>query len=86
MGGMGAITQAMAGAAADQGAEIRTDTPVARVVVEGGRAVGVRLEDGDVVRGRTVLSNADPKRSFLDLVDSADLDDEFRGDIAAYRT
>ncbi|MFP6744850.1 MAG: hypothetical protein VCB77_06650, partial [Alphaproteobacteria bacterium] len=41
-------------------------------VVEGGRAVGVRLEDGEVIRGRAALSNADPKRSFLELVDADD--------------
>ncbi|MFP6742704.1 MAG: NAD(P)/FAD-dependent oxidoreductase [Alphaproteobacteria bacterium] len=86
MGGMGAITQAMAEAAEAKGVEIRTGTSVAKVVVEGGRAVGVRLDNGDVIRSRTVLSNADPKRSFLDLVDKANLDPEFRADMAAYKT
>ncbi len=86
MGGIGAITQAMAGATVAQGVEIRTKTAVVQVVVENDRAVGVRLEDGEVVRGHAVLSNADPKRSFLDLVDQSDLDPEFRADMAAYKT
>ncbi len=84
-GGMGAITRAMAGAAEEQGADIRTGAGVERVVVEDGRAVGVRLDGGEVIRARSVLSNADPKRTFLGLVDAADLDAAFRADIEAYR-
>jgi phytoene dehydrogenase-like protein len=78
LGGMGAITQAMASAAAEFGAEIRTAAPVARIVVRGGRACGVELEDGTRLEARVVLSNADPKRTFLSLVDAAALPEEFR--------
>jgi phytoene dehydrogenase-like protein len=78
LGGMGAITQAMAAAAREFGAEIRTSAPVARIDVRGGRARGVELADGDRIEARVVLSNADPKRTFLSLVDADALPDEFR--------
>ena len=69
IGGMGAITQAMAAAAREFGAEIRTAAPVARIDVRDGRARGVVLEDGTEIARRIVLSNADPKRTFLGLVE-----------------
>ena len=69
IGGMGAITQAMADAARGYGAEIRTGAPVASIVVDRGRVRGVALEDGTELRAPTVLSNADPKRTFLGLMD-----------------
>ena len=77
MGGMGAITQAMAGAARKFGAEIKTDSPVVQIDVRGGRLRGVILEDGTEFRSRMVLSNADPKRTFLRLVPSSELPGEF---------
>ena len=77
MGGMGAITQAMAGAARKFGAEIKTDSPVAQIDVRGGRLRGVILEDGTEFRSCIVLSNADPKRTFLKLVPSSELPGEF---------
>ena len=61
IGGMGAITQAMAKAAAAAGAVIRTGQGVARIVVEGGRAVGVETTGGEMVRARTVVANVNPK-------------------------
>jgi phytoene dehydrogenase-like protein len=78
IGGMGAITQALAASARQLGVEIRTLAPVARVHVRNGRARGVVLEDGSEVQARVVLSNADPKRTFLKLVDKADLPEDFR--------
>jgi phytoene dehydrogenase-like protein len=77
MGGMGAITQAMAGAARKFGAEIKANSPVAQIDVRGGRLRGVILEDGTEFRSRMVLSNADPKRTFLKLVPSSELPGEF---------
>src|ERR1700737_335605 len=77
MGGMGAITQAMAGAARKFGAEIKANSPVAQIDVRGGRVRGVILEDGTEFRSRMVLSNADPKRTFLKLVPSSELPGEF---------
>jgi len=82
IGGMGSITQAIASAAREHGAEIRVDAPVERILVERGRVAGVVLEDGTEVRGRTVVSNADPKRTFLSLVEPSDLPEDFRRAVA----
>jgi len=84
-GGMGAISTAIAGSAQSHGATIRTGQPIARVIVEGDKAVGVRLANGDEVRARIVISNADPKRTFLSLVDPEHLDPEFRQSIEKFR-
>jgi phytoene dehydrogenase-like protein len=78
MGGMGSITQAMASAARENGAEIRTNAPVAKIIVSNGRTTGVVLEDGTEIHASTVLSNADPKRTFLGLMDPKDLPEDFR--------
>jgi phytoene dehydrogenase-like protein len=77
IGGMGAITTAMAAACRSRGAELRTTAPVREIVVRGGRAAGVVLEDGTEIAARTVVSNADPKRTFLGLVSPQELDPEF---------
>ena len=65
IGGMGAITQAMAKSAAAHGAEIRVDAPVREVIVEKGRAVGVVTEKGEAFRARAVISNLNPKLLYL---------------------
>src|SRR5579872_4360550 len=78
MGGMGSITQALAAAGKKLGAEIRTSAPVARIAVRNGRARSVVLEDGTELRARMVLSNADPKRTFLGMVDAKELPEDFR--------
>lgn len=83
IGGMGGITQAMAAACRSQGVELRTSSVVQQVLVKNGRAGGVVLEDGTQITARVVVSNADPKRTFLGLVPSTALDPEF---IAAVRT
>ena len=85
MGGMGAISDAICAVAKSYGASVRTDAPVRRVIVENGRAVSVELEDGERIMAKAVLSNADPKRTFLGLVDAEHLDREFREDIENYR-
>jgi phytoene dehydrogenase-like protein len=77
MGGMGAITQALAASGRKLGAEIRTSAPVAHIDVRDGRARGVALEDGTEIRARIVLSNADPKRTFLKMVAASELPNEF---------
>jgi phytoene dehydrogenase-like protein len=77
-GGMGAVTQTLAAAARDLGVEIRTSAEVAEVLVEGGVATGVVLANGDSVRARAVLSNADPKRTFLQLTPASALPADFR--------
>jgi phytoene dehydrogenase-like protein len=77
MGGMGSITQALAAAGKQLGVEIRTSSPVAHIEVRRGRANSVVLEDGTEFRARVVLSNADPKRTFLKMVDAKDLPEDF---------
>jgi phytoene dehydrogenase-like protein len=84
-GGMSGITQAMASFARSKGVEIRTEAPVEKILVEKGRAVGVQLESGDIVNGRCVLANTDPKRTFLKLLDPDHLDPEFVKDIQQFR-
>jgi phytoene dehydrogenase-like protein len=84
-GGMGRLTEVMADAAREAGCEIRCDADVERVLTAGGRAVGVRLRSGEQIRARRVLSNADPKRTFLTLCDPGDLPSEFVAKIEAYR-
>lgn len=77
MGGMGSITQALAAAGKELGVEIRTNASVAHIDVRNGRARSVVLEDGTEIRARIVLSNADPKRTFLGMVDAKDLPEDF---------
>jgi phytoene dehydrogenase-like protein len=84
-GGMGAITRAMADFARAKGVVIRTEAPVDKILVENGRAVGVRLAGGEIVRSRCVLANTDPKRTFLKLLDPEVLDPEFARDIRQFR-
>ncbi|MGH2963683.1 MAG: phytoene desaturase family protein, partial [Solirubrobacterales bacterium] len=84
-GGIGRVTAAMAQAAREAGAEIRTAAQVERVVVENGRAAGVGLEGGEELRAARVLSNADPKTTFLQLVDAEALPAEFVAAVRAYR-
>jgi len=85
IGGMGSITEALAGAARKRGVAIRTNAAVARIDVRGGRARGVVLEDGTEIPARLVVSNADPKRTFLGLLAKGDLPVEFREAVAAIR-
>ena len=85
-GGMGTITQAMARAAAEQGVEIRTETEVERIRVEDGRATGVRLADGNELAAGLVVSNADPKRTFLGLVAADAIEASFRDRVAGLST
>jgi phytoene dehydrogenase-like protein len=76
-GGMGALTQALAGAATAAGATIRTGARVARVVVADDRAAGVMLESGETLTARFVVSNADAKTTFLKLLGTEHLDTGF---------
>jgi len=66
-GGMGRLSEAIAAAAREAGAEIRTDAPVAAIDVERGRVTGVTLEDGTTIEAATVVSGADPHRTLLGL-------------------
>lgn len=85
IGGMGAITQAMAKSAAASGAEIRLDAAVREVIVENGRAAGVVTERGDAIRARTVISNLNPKLLYGSLIDRAALPKAFADRIEKWR-
>jgi phytoene dehydrogenase-like protein len=85
IGGMGAITQAMAAACRAAGVEIHTDCGVAEVLADDGRAVAILTEDGNRIDADLVVSNLNPKLLFDRLVDRAALPDDFRDRIARYR-
>jgi len=84
-GGNGSVSEAIATAARSFGAEIRTGAPVARVRVANGRATGVVLEDGEEMAARLIVSGADPRRTFLDLVGEQHLPGEFVEAIRRYK-
>jgi phytoene dehydrogenase-like protein len=85
IGGVGAITQAMATAAREAGAEIRTNAGVSEVRVKDGAATGVVLESGEEIAARAVISNADPRRTLLKLVDPIHLTPDFVMKLQNYR-
>jgi phytoene dehydrogenase-like protein len=85
IGGMGAISQAMAKAAAERGVDIRVDSPVREVLVEAGRAAGVVTGTGEVIRARSVVSNLNPKLLYGSLIDPAALAQDFRERISHWR-
>lgn len=85
MGGMGAITQAMARSATESGAKISVDAPVSRVLVEDGRAVGVELVGGEAVRARVVAANVNPKLLYGRLVPDDQIPPGFAAAIRGYR-
>ena len=85
IGGMGAITQAMAKACTALGIRILTDAPVAQVLVDHGKAAGVALTDGRRIAAPIVASNLNPTLLFQRLLAPADLPPEFRTRIARYR-
>jgi len=86
LGGMGAITRAMAAACAEQGVEVRLETPVVEVLTEKGRAVGAVTGAGDVVRARAVVSNLHPRLLFEQVVDDAVVPADFRERIGNYQS
>jgi phytoene dehydrogenase-like protein len=85
IGGMGAITQAMARSAAARGADIRVGAAVREVLVERGRAVGAVTESGEAFRAAAVISNLNPRLLYLKLLDAAVLPTDFRERIARWR-
>jgi phytoene dehydrogenase-like protein len=76
-GGMGELSRAAADAARDAGATLRTGAAVARICIEAGRVTGVELDGGEVLEGDAVISNADPHRTFLELVGESELPARF---------
>ncbi len=86
IGGMGAISEAIAASARAAGAEIRTDAEVVSIDSTGGRVTGVTLADGSVHRAPIVASGAHPKTTIMDLAGAENFPDDVREDMAAYRT
>lgn len=86
VGGMGAITQAMAAACFKAGVEISLEAPVERLLVDGGRIAGVRLANGEEIAARTVAANVGPALLYRDMIDASDLAPDFRRAMAGYRT
>ncbi|HXI02375.1 MAG TPA: NAD(P)/FAD-dependent oxidoreductase, partial [Candidatus Saccharimonadales bacterium] len=84
-GGTGEVSLSIARAAKAFGAEILTSAPVSRILVSGGRATGVALDNGDEIRAKAVVSGLDPHRTFLRLVGEEHLGEEFAAQIKRYR-
>src|SRR5207302_908933 len=84
-GGTGAISNAIAAAVREAGAEIRTEAPVAQIRVKNGQAWGVVLANGDELAADLVLSSVDPNLTFLKFIDEKDLPEEFVADIRRYK-
>jgi phytoene dehydrogenase-like protein len=85
-GGMGGVTAALAAAARSFGAEIRTGAVVAAINTSAGRATGVTLASGEEISAATVITTAHPAISFLDLLDPAELPDDFVADIRGWQS
>jgi len=76
-GGMGRLAEALADAARQKGADLRTGTGAAQIVVQSERAVGVLLETGEQIPARVIISNASPRHTFFDLVGADKLEVQF---------
>jgi phytoene dehydrogenase-like protein len=85
-GGMGAVADAIGRAAREQGATIRTGSRVARVLLEGGRAAGVVLDNGEEIRAGVVVTSLHPQTAFLAHVGRENLPDDFVHDIEHWKT
>jgi phytoene dehydrogenase-like protein len=84
-GGTGGISMAIASAAREAGAEIRSDAPVAKILVDQGTAKGVVLDNGDVIRAKVVSSSVDPRLTFMQMVGAENLPGEFVEGIRRFR-
>ena len=84
-GGTGAVAQAIARSAQASGAEIRAGCPVSRILIQGGEARGVVLDNGDEIRAKVVISGADPHRTFLGMLGEEHLDADFALQIKRFK-
>src|SRR3954469_20224798 len=84
-GGTGAISEAIASAAREAGAEIRTEMPVSKIIVKDDAAIGVALANGDYLTAKVISSSVDPHVTFLKLVGEEHLPDEFAADVRRYK-
>lgn len=85
IGGMGAITQAMAACCRERGVEMRTGVSVKELIVESNRAGGVVIESGETLRAKAVISNLNPKLLYERIVPAGALPEDFRERITRYR-
>jgi phytoene dehydrogenase-like protein len=85
-GGMGAVADAIESAGRGFGVEVRLESPVSRVLVQGGRVTGVALENGDEIRASTIVSTLHPRTAFLDQVGEENLPADFATDIRNWKT
>jgi phytoene dehydrogenase-like protein len=84
-GGTGAVSDAIASAAREFGAEIRTEAPVARILTKNGRATGVALDNGDELAAGVVVSSVDPNLTFLQFMDERELPSDFVDGVRRYK-
>ncbi|MFN2633263.1 MAG: phytoene desaturase family protein [Thermoanaerobaculia bacterium] len=84
-GGTGSISEAIAAAAREAGAEIRTEAPIAQIRVRAGRATGVVLESGEEIDAAVVSSSVDPRLTFLKMIGRKELPDDFVEDLERYK-
>ena len=84
-GGTGAISNSIADAAREAGAEIRTEAPIAKIILQNGRARGVVLENGDEIHADVISSSVDPRLTFIKMVGAEHLPEDFVEDINRYK-
>src|SRR5437870_5497983 len=84
-GGTGAISNAIASAAREAGAEIRTEAPVAKIIIQNGKARGVVLENGDEIQTKVVSSGVDPRLTFIKMTGAENLPADFVDDVKRYK-
>ncbi|HMD98508.1 MAG TPA: NAD(P)/FAD-dependent oxidoreductase [Terriglobia bacterium] len=84
-GGTGAISNAIADAAREAGVEIRTESPIARILVKNGQARGVALANGDDIAADVVSSSVDPHLTFLRMIEPGQLPDDFLEEVRRYK-
>src|SRR5947208_13082172 len=84
-GGTGAISNSIADAAREAGAEIRTETPIAKIILKNGQAKGVALESGEEIYGKVISSSVDPRHTFIEFIDNANLPSDFLGEVRRYK-
>lgn len=84
-GGMGGITQAMAASARDKGVVIKTEAAVDKILTADGRAIGVRLKNGETFHAKIIAANTDPNRTFLKFLNASQLPEAFIKDIKVFR-
>jgi phytoene dehydrogenase-like protein len=84
-GGTGAISNSIANAAREAGAEIRTEAPIAKIILQNGEAKGVALENGDEFYAGVISSSVDPRLTFMKMIGEQHLPDDFVEDIKRYK-